>query len=152
MNPEHVRGLRNGVLRHPFELTICVITLLSIYALIRILLDRPEILGQSQHGLLRLPSPILWVWCASGIAGSMLMITGLTMSAFSEKGMDLESAGLHLSVILWASTFVVTVVAQPTAIQIWGQYLSIACGCLVRIMAIGGMRAVVHNAKEAQNE
>ena len=138
-----ITELRRGVMRHPFELVVCLITFLSIERVISLLVSKPEVLAASENGLLSMAPILLWVWCIMGISGSLLMLIGLTYSVFSARGIDLEAAGLWLAGSMWLSAAFVTMYVEPTLWQQYAQYLVIASGCGIRLIVLSKIRHVI---------
>lgn len=148
MKKETMRSFRHTILTHPFEICICFISLLAIWNIVNVIITQPEVLEQSNHGLFSLSTGFLLIWCTIGAIGCLFMLLGLTMSPFSVKGMDLESAGLWMTTTMWLSAFVLTFYSDPFRFLSYGQYVVLATACSVRIMALSKIRHVAITASE----
>ena len=86
--------IRENVRTRPFELVICILSLITIQQIMEILITRPEILRDVGSGFLSLPKAFLWTWCVFGLIGVALLLIGLVMSIFSFRARAVETSGL----------------------------------------------------------
>lgn len=143
-------SLKHGIYAHPFEFVACVSTFLSVYGAFKLLVYHPDILERTPTGILSIPSYILWVWVVMGFIGATLTAIGLAMSIFSPKGRVLEEQGLWLMGAMWLSAGVARSFLDIGAWVEYVRYLSIAAGCIMRLMMLNNFHEIMLKWREAE--
>lgn len=138
-------NIKDGVLHHPFELSICATSYFLIWTIVDLLVTNRQLLHATEHGFLSLPIFILWVWCVMGTIGTSLIIAGLGMSMFSRAGRAIEAAGLWLVMAMWASVAISVVAFGSSRISEYGSYLAISIACGFRILALNQIQKVLND-------
>ena len=144
-------SLKHGLYAHPFEMVACASTFLSVYGAFRLLLYHPEILNNADSGILVLPRFLLWTWVIMGFLGAVITASGLTLSIFSERGRVLEEGGLWMMGAMWLSAGVARAILDLEAWVEYVRYLSIAGGCVVRLMMLNNVHEIMTRWREAED-
>lgn len=143
-------SLKHGIYAHPFEMVACISTFLSVYGAMRLLLYSPEAVENATSGILTLPTYLLWTWIVMGFFGAAATAGGLTMSIFSPKGRVLEEQGLWLMGAMWLSAGVTRSIMDLEAWIEYMRYLSIAGGCIIRLMMLNDVHEMMTRWREAE--
>ena len=141
----HKANYRDGLLHHPFELAVCVMSFLVVWQVNDLLINEKELVRTTNHGFLSLPLGILWLWVFMGFVGTCLIIVGLGMSIFSRRGRAIEATGLWLVAAMWLSAGVSAFAFGPSSFTEYGRYLSMGIACVVRLIALNQLQTALSN-------